>query len=108
MPHITERQFAKALKLCHVDVFENATFVRDYVAVRSLGLHSQELLRYVPDGQVAFVLADLHLHCVGVAGSLRCAAKRGVAMSFNAVQDFQKTRRGKVRVLTVEQLQQDA
>ena len=37
----------------------------------------------------------------------RYAAKRGVAMSFNAVQDFQKTRRGKVRVLTVEQMQQD-
>ena len=44
---------------------------------------------------------------MGVTSSLRCAAKRGVAMSFDAVRDIQKTRRGKVRVLTMEQVQQD-
>ena len=35
---------------------------KDYVALRSMGVHSQKLLHEVPAGQVASVTTDLHPH----------------------------------------------
>ena len=103
---VSKRQLAGAMRACHIDISENSAFLLDYVALRSMGVHSQEPLREVPAGRAAPVMADLHLHGEGLAGAQRCAVKPGVVLSYNTVKIFSRLA-GKVRVVTMREVQLD-
>ena len=78
-----------------------------YVVMRSLGLHSQPLLTFVPDGAAASLLADLYLHGESLAGVQRCAAQRGFVLTYAAILHWSRCH-APVRIVTMEQVESDA
>ena len=50
------------MKKCQLEVSENSSLLRDYVALRSMGVHSRDVLREVPPSEDGAVIADLHLN----------------------------------------------
>ena len=97
-PRVSKRKLASAMCECHLDIdFESPpVFLEDYVALRRAGLRFGELLLEVPPEQIAACMADLHLHDEGPAGAQLCAARRGVAISWRSLANFQ-TCSGKAR-----------
>ena len=65
-----------------------------------MGAHSQELLHEVPAGEVASVMADMHLYGRGAVGAQRLAVLRGAVASRTAIENFSLWR-GRPRVLTM-------
>ena len=99
-PFASPKRVSELLKECHIEVpHKKASFLGDYVTMRSLGLHSQPLLSEVPEGAAASLRADLHLHREGVAGAQRSAAKRGFLFPYNAILHW-KHRKAAVRNVT--------
>ena len=107
-PCVSVRELADAMRTCHLDISEKRPpdFLYDYVALRKMGVHSLKLLHEVPVGEVASLSADLDLHCEGRAGAQRCAARRGVVLSDEAIHNFLRLA-GKARVVAMAQVDLD-